>query len=67
MREVVEDSLERDGWFDLAGEACQRELVDEHLECIAAVCAAFPIGTVVGRNGTEVFSRSPGLPDLRAA
>lgn len=67
LREVVEDSLDRDGWFDLAGEACRRELVDEHLECIAAVCAAFPIGTVIGRNGTEVFSRSPDLPDRRAA
>jgi hypothetical protein len=67
LRDVVEDSLERDGWFELVGETCRHELVDEHLECIAAVCAAFPVGTVVGRNGTEVFSRSPELPDLRAA
>lgn len=67
LREVVEDSLERDGWFDFVGEACRHELVDEHLECIAAVCSAFPVGTVVGRNGTQVFNRSPELPDLRAA
>ncbi len=67
LRDVVEDSLERDGWFDLVGEACRHELVDEHLECIAAVCAAFPVGTIVGRNGSQVFSRSPELPDLRAA
>jgi hypothetical protein len=67
LRDAVEDSLERDGWFELVGEACRHDLVDEHLECIAAVCAAFPVGTVVGRNGTEVFSRSPELPDLSAA
>jgi hypothetical protein len=67
LRDAVEDSLERDGWFELVDETGRHELVDEHLECIAAVCAAFPVGTVVGRNGTEVFSRSPELPDLRAA
>lgn len=67
LREVIEDSLERDGWFDIVGAACRHELVDEHLECIAAVCAAFPVGTVVGRKGTQVFSRSAGLPDARAA
>ena len=58
LRNVIEGALERDGWFDLidAGEA--HELVDEHVDCIAAVCASFPVGTVVGRDGSIVFSRS---------
>lgn len=67
LRDVVEGALERDGWFDLVDETCRHELIDEHVECIAAVCAAFPVGTVVGRNRTLVFDRSCGLPDLRAA
>ena len=58
LREVVEDALERDGWFDLVGEAPRHELVDEHLECIASVCASFGVGTVVGRLGSLVFRRS---------
>ncbi len=58
LREVVEDSLERDGWFDFVGEDCRHELVDEHLECIASVCASFGVGTIVGRRGSLVFRRS---------
>lgn len=58
LRDVVEGALERDGWFDLIGEDQVRELVDEHVECIAAVCASFPVGTVVGRDGTLIFARS---------
>ncbi|MEM9040745.1 MAG: hypothetical protein AAGD33_12685 [Actinomycetota bacterium] len=35
-----------------------REIVDEHVEAIADVCAHFPIGTVVERNGTFVSARA---------
>lgn len=58
LREVIEGALERDGWFDLVEPTEQHELVDEHLDCIAAVCAAFAIGTVVGRHGDVVYDRS---------
>jgi len=60
LRDVIEGALERDGWFDLLDDdsTAVAELVDEHLECINAVCASFPVGTVVGRTGTLVFSRS---------
>ena len=69
LRDVIEGALERDGWFDLLEEAADddinrilpSELVDEHLGCIAAVCARFPIGTVLGRTGDLVFNRSIGL------
>lgn len=67
LRDVVEDSLERDGWFDLVDDTCRHELVDEHLDCIAAVCAAFPVGTIVGRDGSRVFGRSGGATGRRAA
>ena len=58
LRDVVEGALERDGWFDLIGDDEVHELVDEHLECIEAVCANFGAGTVVGRHGSLVFDRS---------
>lgn len=58
VRDVVEGALERDGWFDLIDPDDAGELVAEHLECIAAVCASFPVGTVVGRRGSQIFSRT---------
>jgi hypothetical protein len=67
LRDVIEGALERDGWFDLVSEPCRHELIDEHIECIAAVCDTFPVGTIVGRNGSRVFTRSPESPGRRAA
>lgn len=58
LRDVVEGALERDGWFGLIDEDEADELVDEHVDCIAAVCSSFPVGTVVGRDGSVVFDRS---------
>ena len=58
LRDVIDGALERDGWFDLVDDDERHELVDEHLECIAAVCAAFPVGTIVGRHGDLVYDRS---------
>lgn len=34
------------------------EIVDEHVEAIADVCAHFPVGTVIERNGTFVSARA---------
>jgi hypothetical protein len=39
-------------------EAELHDIVDEHVDAIAAVCAAFPVGTVVGRHGPQVVARS---------
>ena len=58
LRDMIEGALDRDGWFDLIGEDQSHELVDEHVESIAAICASFSIGTVVGRDGTLIFARS---------
>jgi len=58
LRDVIDGVLERDGWFDLIDEHERHELIDEHMECIAAVCAAFPVGTIVGRHGALVYDRS---------
>ncbi len=58
VRDAITDSLERGGWFDLIPADEAHELVDEHVECIAEVCAAFPVGSVLGRSGSTVFDRS---------
>ena len=58
VRDAITDSLERGGWFDLIPAEEAHELVDEHIECIAEVCGAFPVGTVLGRSGSTVFDRS---------
>lgn len=58
LRDAITDSLERGGWFDLIPEEAAHELVDEHVECIAEVCANFPVGSVIGRQGSTVWNRS---------
>ena len=58
VRDVVEGALQRDGWFDFIDESDVHELIDEHVDAIAAVCATFPVGTVIGRRGSQVFRRS---------
>ena len=56
--DVLHDSLERQGWLKhLEGDEID-EVVDEHIACIEIVCASYPIGTIVGRWGTNVWSRS---------
>jgi hypothetical protein len=34
-----------------------RAVVDEHVEVIAEICDAFPVGTIVERSGTQVRAR----------
>jgi hypothetical protein len=55
---AIYDSLERDGWFDHLDPDEAEEVVDEHVHCIDIVCASYPVGTVVGRWGTKVWSRA---------
>ncbi len=57
LRDAVWDSLERCGWADHLDDDEFGELVDEHLDCIAAVCENFPVGTVVSRWGSKVYAR----------
>lgn len=63
VRDLVADSLDRDGW----GRGLQPDefddLVDDHVALLAMVCGSFPVGTVVGRSGALVFAR----PVRRAA
>jgi hypothetical protein len=66
LRDAVADWLDRSGWSALATESDDDPdvvvdaLVDEHLEMISDVCAAFPEGTVVERVGAVVSAR--GVP-----
>lgn len=58
LREALFASLERSGWFDLVPIENADDLIDEHVECIAAVCATFAVGSIVGRDGPHVFERT---------
>ena len=55
--DVLYDSLERQGWLKHLDDDEIDELVDEHLQCIEIVCANYPVGTIVGRWGTKIWSR----------
>jgi hypothetical protein len=76
LRDVLHGWLEREGWSDLfARSLAERpdpvfgddvgamldEIVDEHIEAITEVCAAFDVGSVVHRSGQRVAVR--GLAD----
>ena len=63
LRSVLFDSLDRAGWLDLLShepdvEMIVDDMIDEHVDAIAAVCERFPVGTIIERSGALVFSRS---------
>ncbi len=74
LRDAVADWLDTSGWADLFRGAAEVDdgfadpyvdvdemidaMVDEHVELIAEVCASFPAGTVLERNGTVVQART---------
>ncbi len=62
LRNAVADSLERGGWVDLLppdeADEVIGEIIDEHVECIEEVSAAFGAGSIIGRSGPRVFERS---------
>ena len=63
LRDALFDSLERGGWLDLLRaepdyDIIVEDMIDEHVQAIAAVCARCPVGTVVERSGALVFTRS---------
>lgn len=58
IREIAElaDDDESDDWDD--PDVTIAAIVDEHVEVIRLIAANFPAGTVVCRNGTEIFARA---------
>jgi hypothetical protein len=48
------------GELDIDGDVDDliESIIDEHVDCIHEVCAAYPVGTVVVRRGTRVMTRS---------
>ncbi len=63
LRAALFGYLERTGWFDLLCDEPDVEMIiddmiDEHVEAIAAVCACCPVGTIVERAGSLVFTRT---------
>ncbi len=49
-----------DDLFDPGGDVDDliEAIIDEHVDCIREICAAYPVGTVVVRRGTRVMIRS---------
>ncbi len=67
LRIAVADWLDRGGWTDLFRAAADEDddademldaVVDEHLDAVATICDAFPVGTIIERSGTHVSARS---------
>jgi hypothetical protein len=63
LRGVLFDYFDRGGWLDLLShepdvEMIVDDMIDEHVDAIAAVCARLPVGTIIERSGALVFSRS---------
>jgi hypothetical protein len=58
LREVIGDWLERGGWVDLLDDPDDIvEIIDEHFETISLICSAYPVGTIVERNGVTIRPR----------
>jgi hypothetical protein len=67
LRDAVLDSLERGGWLDVLEHCAEEhgddplevieEIIDEHVEVIGQICAAYPVGTVVNRLNDLVTAR----------
>jgi hypothetical protein len=53
------ESVEQGGWLFGLDDAEIAEVVAGHLRCVARVCDAFPVGSVLRRNGDRVFDAAP--------
>ena len=57
LADVIRDSLDRQGWLGPFDPDEVDELVDDEIELIERITAAFPVGAVLRRDGTEVWER----------
>ena len=53
------ESLERGGWLYGLDQGEIAEVVADHLRCVARICATFPVGSIVRRDGDRVYDASP--------
>lgn len=56
LREAVKGSLRREGWLAGLNPYEQRQLIASHLSTIRLICRRLPVGTVIRRSGTRVWS-----------
>ena len=58
LADVIRDALDRQGWLSPFEPAEIDELVGDEVELIEHITAAFSVGTVLRRDGTEVWERT---------
>ncbi|MET0459704.1 MAG: hypothetical protein ABW195_10670 [Ilumatobacteraceae bacterium] len=58
LGEVIRDSLDRQGLLLGIEPDDVDELVEDEVELIERITAAFPVGAVIGRAGTDVWERA---------
>jgi hypothetical protein len=63
LRAALLDYFTRGGWLDLLADEPDldmiiEDMIDEHLEAIVLICSRCPVGTIVERAGSRVFTRS---------
>lgn len=63
---AIRESLDRQGWLASFGPDVIDQGLEDEVALIERIAAAFPVGTVIGRHGTEVHSRraAAAWPDL---
>jgi hypothetical protein len=60
FEETARDRASHDHDVDIDGDVDDliESIIDEHVDCINEICAAYPVGTVVIRRGLRVTTRS---------
>ncbi len=60
FEQTAHDRASNDPGVDIDGDVDDliESIIDEHLDCIHEICAAYPVGTVVIRRGLQVMTRS---------
>ncbi|MCU1394478.1 MAG: hypothetical protein JWM34_2906 [Ilumatobacteraceae bacterium] len=57
LTDAVNDSLHRGGWLDHAPIRSQITMIESQVDAIIEVAQAYPVGTVVCRDGDEIYAR----------
>jgi len=53
---AVTDYLTHAGWLTALDERCRQDVIANEIKAIKQVTAAFPVGTILRRDGDEVYA-----------